>query len=64
MEKDSSPPSVLAIIAALNEEKSIGPSLAELQEVLEDLPAYKISRVLERAHYLKHPHICSVRREI
>ena len=34
MEKDSSRPSVLAIIAALNEEEGIGPTLAELREVL------------------------------
>lgn len=36
MEKDSSPPSVLAMIAALNEEEGIGFTLAELREVLED----------------------------
>ena len=36
MEKNGSPPSVLVIIAALNEEEGIGPSLAELREVLED----------------------------
>ena len=36
MEKDGSPPSVLAIIAALNEEEGIGPTLAELRDVLED----------------------------
>jgi len=34
VEKDSSRPSVLAIIAALNEEEGIGPTLAELREVL------------------------------
>lgn len=36
MEKNGSPPSVLTIIAALNEEKGVGPSLAELVEVLKD----------------------------
>ena len=36
MEKDGSPPSVLAIVAALNEEEGIGPTLAELRDVLED----------------------------
>jgi len=36
VEKNSSPPSVLVIIAALNEEKGIGLSLAELQKVLAD----------------------------
>jgi glycosyltransferase involved in cell wall biosynthesis len=36
LEKDGSPPSVLVIMAALNEEKGIGPSLAELRKVLED----------------------------
>jgi len=36
VEKNGSPPSVLVIIAALNEEEGIGPSLAELREVLED----------------------------
>ena len=36
VEKDGSPPTVLVIIAALNEEEGIGPSLAELREVLED----------------------------
>jgi dolichol-phosphate mannosyltransferase len=36
MEKDSSPLSVLVIVAALNEEEGIGPTLAELGEVLED----------------------------
>lgn len=36
MEKDSSRPSVLAVIAALNEEEGIGPTLAELREVLVD----------------------------
>jgi len=36
VEKNGSPPSVLVIIAALNEEEGIGPSLAELIEVLED----------------------------
>ena len=36
MEKNSSAPSVLVIIAALNEEKGIGLSLAELQKVLAD----------------------------
>ena len=36
MEKDSSRPSVLAVIAALNEEEGIGPTLAELGEVLVD----------------------------
>ena len=34
MEKNGSPPSVLVIIAASNEEEGIGPSLAELKEVL------------------------------
>ena len=41
MEKNGSPPSVLVIIAALNEEEGIGPSLAELREVLED-PTYLV----------------------
>ena len=41
MEKDGSPPSVLVIIAALNEEEGIGPTLAELREVLED-PRYLV----------------------
>ena len=36
MEKDGSPLSVLVIVAALNEEEGIGPTLAELREVLED----------------------------
>jgi glycosyltransferase involved in cell wall biosynthesis len=36
LEKDGSPPSVLVIMAALNEEEGIGPSLAELRKVLED----------------------------
>ena len=36
MQKDSSPPSVLVIIATLNEEEGIGPTLAELKEVLID----------------------------
>ena len=36
MEKNGSPPLVLVIVAALNEEEGIGPSLAELREVLED----------------------------
>ena len=36
VEKNGSPPTVLVIIAALNEEEGIGPSLAELREVLED----------------------------
>ena len=36
MEKNGSPPSVLVIIAALNEEEGIGLSLAELRLVLED----------------------------
>ena len=36
MEKNCSPPSVLVIIAALNEEDGIGLSLAELRLVLED----------------------------
>jgi len=36
VEKNGSPPSVLVIIAALNEEEGIKPSLAELKEVLED----------------------------
>ena len=40
MEKNSSPP-VLVIIAALNEEKGIGLSLAELQMVLDD-PRYLV----------------------
>ncbi len=37
MEKDSSPLSVLVIVAALNEEEGIGPTLAELREVLVDV---------------------------
>jgi dolichol-phosphate mannosyltransferase len=41
MEKDGSPPSVLVIIAALNEEEGIGPTLAELRLVLED-PKYLV----------------------
>jgi len=41
VEKNGSPPSVLVIIAALNEEEGIGPSLAELREVLED-PMYLV----------------------
>ena len=36
VEKNGSPPSVLVIIAALNEEEGIGPALAELIEVLEE----------------------------
>ena len=39
MEKDGDPPSVLVVIAALNEEEGIGPTLAELRKVLED-PRY------------------------
>jgi dolichol-phosphate mannosyltransferase len=34
MEKDGRPPSVLVLIAALNEEKGIAPTLTELREVL------------------------------
>jgi glycosyltransferase involved in cell wall biosynthesis len=41
VEKNGSPPSLLVIIAALNEEEGIGPSLAELREVLED-PRYLV----------------------
>jgi glycosyltransferase involved in cell wall biosynthesis len=41
VEKNSSPPSVLVIIAALNEEKGIGLSLAELRMVLAD-PRYLV----------------------
>lgn len=41
MEKNGSPPSVLVIVAALNEEEGIGPTLAELMEVLED-PRYLV----------------------
>jgi glycosyltransferase involved in cell wall biosynthesis len=41
MDKDGSPPSVLVIIAALNEEEGIGPTLAELREALED-PRYLV----------------------
>jgi glycosyltransferase involved in cell wall biosynthesis len=41
VEKNSSPPSVLVIIAALNEEKGIGLSLAELRMVL-DNPRYLV----------------------
>jgi len=41
VEKDRSPPSVLVIIAALNEEKGIGLSLAELRMVLAD-PMYLV----------------------
>ena len=41
MEKNGSPPSVLVIIAALNEEEGIKPTLAELREVLED-PRYLV----------------------
>lgn len=36
MEKDGSPLSMLVIVATLNEEEGIGPTLAELREVLED----------------------------
>ena len=36
MEKDGSPVSVLVTIATLNEEEGIGPTLAELRDVLED----------------------------
>jgi dolichol-phosphate mannosyltransferase len=36
MEKDGSPLSVLVIVATLNEEEGIGPTLAELREVLMD----------------------------
>jgi len=35
VEKNGSPPSVLVIIAALNEEEGIGSTLAELREFLE-----------------------------
>lgn len=41
VEKNGSPPSVLVIIAALNEEKGIGFSLAELRMVLAD-PRYLV----------------------
>ena len=41
MEKNNSSPSVLVIIAALNEEEGIGPSLAELRLVLDD-PRYLV----------------------
>jgi glycosyltransferase involved in cell wall biosynthesis len=41
MEKNGSPPSVLVILAALNEEEGIGPTLAELRMVLED-PRYLV----------------------
>ena len=41
MEKDGSPPSVQVIIAALNEQEGIGPTLAELGMVLED-PGYLV----------------------
>lgn len=41
VEKTGSHPSVLVIIAALNEEKGIGPSLAELRLVLDD-PRYLV----------------------
>jgi len=41
VEKNGSPASVLVIIAALNEEEGIGPSLAEVREVLED-PRYLV----------------------
>jgi len=41
VEKNGSPPTVLVIIAALNEEEGIGPCLAELTEVLED-PRYLV----------------------
>ena len=36
MEKDGSPLSVLVIVATLNEEEGIGPTLAELRDALED----------------------------
>lgn len=35
MEKNGSPPSVLVIIVALNEEEGIEPTLVELRKVLE-----------------------------
>ena len=41
VEKNGRPPSVLVIIAALNEEEGIKPTLAELMEVLED-PRYLV----------------------
>jgi dolichol-phosphate mannosyltransferase len=41
VEKNGSPPSVLVIVAALNEEEGIGPTLAELRDVLED-PRYLV----------------------
>jgi len=41
VEKNGSPPSVLVILAALNEEEGIGPTLAELGMVLED-PRYLV----------------------
>jgi len=41
MEKDGSPPSLLVMIAALNEEEGIGPTLAELRMVLEN-PRYLV----------------------
>ena len=41
MEKDGFPPSVLVIIAALNEEEGIGATLAELRMALED-PKYLV----------------------
>ena len=41
LEKNGSPPSLLVILAALNEEAGIGPSLAELRLVLED-PRYLV----------------------
>jgi len=41
VEKNGSPPSVLVILAALNEEEGIGPTLAELKMVLED-PRYLV----------------------
>jgi len=36
MEKDGSPPSVLVIVATLNEEEGVGPTLTELRDTLED----------------------------
>jgi glycosyltransferase involved in cell wall biosynthesis len=36
MEKDGSPPSVLVIVATLNEEEGIRPTLTELSAALED----------------------------
>jgi hypothetical protein len=52
MEKDDRPLSVLVIVAALNEEEGIGPTLAELREVLED-PIFLVVMAIARIEQLK-----------